>query len=144
MMTSNARKHQFMKLFVAIIGLPNVSEAVLGLKTRSPITVILEGLLSPVASRVVPTLAKRADQREKDRCNQYSGRRTQKQADADGQAGSQPCRHRRLKEWEGVTNVSFRVSPRIDLNLVVLYLNEQQSYRRYNLTKWYLQIELCS
>src|SRR6218665_2388118 len=51
-MTSNARKHQFMKLFVSIIrnclyqslGLPNVSlqEAVLGLKMRSPITVILE------------------------------------------------------------------------------------------------------
>src|SRR6218665_3819978 len=51
-MTSNARKHQFMKLLVSIIrnclyqslGLPNVSqqEGVLGLKMRSPITVILE------------------------------------------------------------------------------------------------------
>ena len=30
------------------------------------------------------------------------------QAEADGQADSQPCRRRRLKEREGVTNVSFR------------------------------------
>src|SRR6218665_114021 len=64
------------------------------------------GLLSPVASRVVPTLGKRADQRKKDRRKQYSGRRIQKQA--DGQADSQPCRHLRLKEREGMTNVSFR------------------------------------
>jgi len=27
---------------------------------------------------------------------------------ADGQADNQPCRRRRLKEREGVTNVSFR------------------------------------
>ena len=45
---------------------------------------------------------------KKDRRKQYSGRRIQKQADADRQADSQPCRHQRLKEREGVTNVSFR------------------------------------
>src|SRR6218665_3280000 len=63
-------------------------------------------LLSPVARRVVRTLGKRADQRKKDRRKQYSGRCIQKQA--DGQADSQPCRHRRLKEREGVTNISLR------------------------------------
>ena len=48
----------------------------------------------------------RADQR-KDRRKQYSGRCIQKQADADRQVYSQPCQHR-LKEREGVRNVSFR------------------------------------
>ena len=44
------------------------------------------GLLSAVVSGVVATLLKRADQKKKDRCKQYSGRRRQMQADADGQA----------------------------------------------------------
>jgi len=96
-MTSNARKRQFMKLFVAIIRpteLPNVSlqEGVLGLKTWSPITVILqrgEGFFRHCeSSRVVPTLGKKADQRKKDPCKQYLGKRIQKQANADGQAES--------------------------------------------------------
>ena len=63
--------------------LPTVllQEAVLGLKMPSPITVLLEkerGLGSAVASRVVPTLWKRADQKKKDK---YSGKRRQLQAD---------------------------------------------------------------
>ena len=42
--------------------------------------------------RVGPTLWKRADQKKKDQCKQYSGRLRQMQADANGQADSQPCR----------------------------------------------------
>src|SRR6218665_1386513 len=72
----------------------SLQEAVLGLKTLSPITPIREGrgLVSAVVSRVIPTLWKRADQKKKYRRKQYSGRRRQMQADADRQANSQPCR----------------------------------------------------
>src|SRR6218665_156367 len=80
---------------IACCELPvSLQEAILGLKTQCPITVLSErgeGLLSAVVSRVVPTLWKRADQKKKDRRKQYSGRRRQMQADADGQADSQPC-----------------------------------------------------
>ena len=67
-----------------------LQEAVLCLITLSPITVLSEGrgLLSAVVSSAVPTLGKRADQKNKDRHKQYSGRRRQMQAEAD----SQPCR----------------------------------------------------
>src|SRR6218665_2330141 len=63
----------------------SLQEAVLGLKTPTPITVLLErgGLLSAVANRVVPTLWKGAGQKKKDRCKQCSGRRRQMQADSD-------------------------------------------------------------
>ena len=64
----------------------SLQEAVLGLKTPSPITVLSErgeGFFRLFVS-VVPTLWKRADQKKKDRRKQYSGRRRQMQADADG------------------------------------------------------------
>src|SRR6218665_1852915 len=52
----------------------------------TPITVLLER--GEGFFRVVPTLWKTADQKNKDRRKQYSGRRRQMQADSD----SQPCR----------------------------------------------------
>src|SRR6218665_915456 len=52
----------------------------------TPITVLLER--GEGFFRVVPTLWKTADQKNKDRRKQYSGRRKQMQAGSD----SQPCR----------------------------------------------------
>src|SRR6218665_382530 len=52
----------------------------------TPITVLLER--GEGFFRVVTTLWKTADQKKKDQCKQYSGRRRQMQADSD----SQPCR----------------------------------------------------
>src|SRR6218665_1459010 len=60
----------------------SLQEAVLGLKTPSPITVLSErgeGFFRLFVS-VVPPLWKRADQKKKDRSKQYSGRRRQMQA----------------------------------------------------------------
>ena len=60
----------------------SLQEAVLGLKTPSPITVLSErgeGFYKAGVSRVVSTLLKRADQKKKDRRKQYSGRRRQMQ-----------------------------------------------------------------
>src|SRR6218665_3803106 len=48
------------------------------------------GLLSAVASRVVPTLWRRADQKKIDRRKQYSGRRRQMQADRQSALSALP------------------------------------------------------
>src|SRR6218665_394702 len=53
----------------------------------TPITVLLER--GEGFFRVGPTLWKTADQKKKDRCKQYSGRRRQMQEYSD----NQPCRH---------------------------------------------------
>src|SRR6218665_2350481 len=66
----------------------SLQEAVLGLKTLTPIIREERGLPSAVASRVVLTLWKTADQKKKDRRKQYSGRRRQMQADSDRQTVS--------------------------------------------------------
>ena len=85
----------------------SLQEAVLVLKTPSPITALSErgeGFFRQLWVQSFPHFGKEQIKRSK----QNSGRHRQMQADADGQADSQPCRRRRLKEREGVTNASFR------------------------------------
>src|SRR6218665_1581526 len=69
---------------IACCELPvSIQEAVLGLKTPSPITVLSErgeGFFRQLwVVKLFPTLWKRADQKKKDRRKQYSRRRRQRQ-----------------------------------------------------------------
>src|SRR6218665_2062278 len=144
-MTSNARKYQFMKLFVSIIrnclyqslGLPNVSqqEGVLGLKMRSPITVILErgeGFFRWLRVKSFPHF-------KKEQIKRRNAGASNIQADADGRSDLLTLPDERNGRCEGERTFLSGRSPTIDvirLNLIALCL--QQSYRRYNLTKLYL------
>jgi len=128
----------------------SLQEAVLGLKTRTPITVLLErgdGFFRQLQVKSFPHFGKEHIKRRKTGASNI-------QADADRCKQTQMDRQtvslvdigvwKKGKEWR--TFLSRR-SPTIDaigLNLIVLYLHVKQGYRRYNLTKWYLQIELCS
>src|SRR6218665_1127338 len=82
----------------ACCGLPvSLPEAILGLKTPSPITVLSEGrgLLSAVVSRVVPTLWKRA----KEKPAQAIFRQTQTDASRRRRTGRQPALSTLLTHW---------------------------------------------